>query len=113
MRISDWSSDVCSSDLAAGLAEADEFGKLRLDDRVGAGAERLREQKPETDHQFGVDAVADLGFEMHPVELALRIPFCMIGIADMLDLAPGNRSAERREGKECDGTCRSRWSPYN
>src|SRR3546814_8032666 len=90
MRISDWSSDVCSSDLAAGLAEADEFGKLRLDDRVGAGAERLREQKPETDHQFGVDAVADLGFEMHPVELALRIPFCMIGIADMLDLAPGN-----------------------
>src|SRR3546814_7593662 len=27
---------------------------------------------------------------MHPVELALRIPFCMIGIADMLDLAPGN-----------------------
>src|SRR3546814_838512 len=53
-------------------------------------SERLREQKPETDHQFGVDAVADLGFEMHPVELALRIPFCMIGIADMLDLAPGN-----------------------
>src|SRR3546814_8888183 len=91
MRISDWSSDVCSSDL---------FGKLRLDDRVGAGAERLREQKPETDHQFGVDAVADLGFEMHPVELALRIPFCM-------------RSEERRVGKECVSTCRSRWSPYH
>src|SRR3546814_12037775 len=25
----------------------------------------------------------------------------------------GERSAERRVGKECVSTCRSRWSPYN
>src|SRR3546814_14217081 len=25
----------------------------------------------------------------------------------------GNRSAERRVGKECVSTCRSRWSPYH
>src|SRR3546814_1031967 len=26
---------------------------------------------------------------------------------------PGNRSEERRVGKECVSTCRSRWSPYH
>src|SRR3546814_11271385 len=40
------------------------------------------------------------------------------GLADMLkkpDLAGHvmNRSEERREGKECVSTCRSRWSPYH
>src|SRR3546814_12572333 len=28
-------------------------------------------------------------------------------------LAPASRSEERRVGKECVSTCRSRWSPYN
>src|SRR3546814_19259948 len=27
--------------------------------------------------------------------------------------APGRRSEERRVGKECVSTCRSRWSPYH
>src|SRR3546814_6036610 len=27
--------------------------------------------------------------------------------------APGSRSEERRVGKECVSTCRSRWSPYH
>src|SRR3546814_19045091 len=29
------------------------------------------------------------------------------------ELHPKLRSEERRVGKECDSTCRSRWSPYN
>src|SRR3546814_18353021 len=30
------------------------------------------------------------------------------------ELTPtGGRSEERRVGKECDSTCRSRWSPYH
>src|SRR3546814_3727853 len=29
------------------------------------------------------------------------------------DAAAGNRSEERRVGKECVSTCRSRWSPYH
>ena len=28
-------------------------------------------------------------------------------------LGPGTRSEERRVGKECQSTCRSRWSPYH
>src|SRR3546814_6115593 len=50
MRISDWSSDVCSSDLAAALVGCGE-GRLRLADRRGAGkADRpcLARQCPRT-----------------------------------------------------------------
>src|SRR3546814_16937400 len=69
MRISDWSSDVCSSDLL-GLPRYD---RARVD---GVWLER--------------DAI-------EAVTHTLR----------------GMRSEERRVGKECVSTCRSRWSPYN
>src|SRR3546814_1464048 len=62
LRISDWSSDVCSSDLprvtCGSLAPQPKHGRIRM---------RIR----------------------------------------------GNRSEERRVGKECVSTCRSRWSPYH
>src|SRR3546814_5169265 len=64
MRISDWSSDVCSSDLPSG---------------VRAGSARCRD------------------------------PWC----AGSPPHRPGWRSEERRVGKECVSTCRSRWSPYH
>src|SRR3546814_3703486 len=74
LRISDWSSDVCSSDLA-GLA------------------------------------------------VPIRLPGCPChteGIADARATFCGPclrrhavRSEERRVGKECVSTCRSRWSPYH
>src|SRR3546814_14087371 len=35
----------------------------------------------------------------------------LIGKGDMLLLGPASRSEERRVGKECGSTCRSRWSP--
>src|SRR3546814_5770467 len=76
MRISDWSSDVCSSDLLADLlhlghATAHFFGEL-----VHA-------------HHTGGYRGLDLAHHL-------------------LD-----RSEERRVGKECVSTCRSRWSPYH
>ena len=42
------------------------------------------------DHELGVHAVADLGLEVHPVELALRVPLRVVGVADVLDLVPGD-----------------------
>src|SRR3546814_11773478 len=36
-------------------------------------------------------------------------PHCGIGVHGRR----GNRSEERRVGKECVSTCRSRWSPYH
>src|SRR3546814_1385020 len=70
MRISDWSSDVCSSDLVE---------------------RQLRR-------------AAAVGQQRDPP--AARPP----GVAQHLD---GRRSEERRVGKECVSTCRSRWSPYH
>ena len=33
--------------------------------------------------------------------------------SDYIQFNPGGRSEERRVGKECVSTCRSRWSPYH
>src|SRR3546814_19304329 len=89
MRISDWSSDVCSSDLE------------RLLDRVQrAGADVAEDDADRADHQPGQadDAVA------------IRIAG-VLGFGSARGDCHGIRSAERRVGKECVSTCRSRWSP--
>src|SRR3546814_2553831 len=88
MRISDWSSDVCSSDLH--FAE-DATAALAL---TAMGA--------------GVCVV--------PASLA-AIHWPGVRFTPLLDDAVGSpivcaRSEERRVGKECVSTCRSRWSPY-
>src|SRR3546814_7921532 len=75
MRISDWSSDVCSSDLRGNLTPSP-----FLSTSVGA-----------------VAALAKAGGTQ----------------ADRWLPAIAARSEERRVGKECVSTCRSRWSPYH
>src|SRR3546814_5422615 len=65
MRISDWSSDVCSSDLST-VCESLLFTGVHC-------------------HSYSV------------LERVVALP----------------RSEERRVGKECVSTCRSRWSPYH
>src|SRR3546814_14318006 len=82
MRISDWSSDVCSSDL--GFALEIDHRCLPLPSAAPSRAGSLRLSSVEQD----VDA---------PVLAALVL----------------DRSEERRVGKECVSTCRSRWSPYH
>src|SRR3546814_5229038 len=96
MRISDWSSDVCSSDL---MLDADGY-RAMVDsttqlNRPGAILSGLD----------GVHAVTDVtGFGLlgHTLEVARAS-----GLSARL------RSEERRVGKECVSTCRSRWSPYH
>src|SRR3546814_2090455 len=87
MRISDWSSDVCSSDLG------------RLDQQV-IGLVLLQH------------IVDEVGRERHlPPGLALARMLALDEARDHRHLA--KRSEERRVGKECVSTCRSRWSPYH
>src|SRR3546814_12724911 len=82
MRISDWSSDVCSSDLSLkrGVLR-DYWAGLRDGVRELQGRKRLR---------LNHDAIAYLRANHGRL-----------------------RSEERRVGKECVSTCRSRWSPYH
>src|SRR3546814_10176969 len=95
MRISDWSSDVCSSDLLAdhfaGLCEGDipggphvmEITRLCLPQRLGRDGRRAVRNRL-------ISAMVD-----HALQSGVSV-----------------RSEERRVGKECVSTCRSRWSPY-
>src|SRR3546814_15807428 len=96
MRISDESSDVCSSDLRKTLGDA---------------AEEVHEGAVEK----GI-ALAERRDVAARREMAAALP--RRAIVDLLRgkaLGHPRRSDERRVGKECDSTCSSRWSPshYN
>src|SRR3546814_19660320 len=101
MRISDWSSDVCSSDLP-GIVWIE--GALDLPGSLG----RLVE---------GADAVIHVAGVINARNEAGFIAGNVAGTASMIAAAAaadvGRRSEERRVGKECVSTCRSRWSPYH
>src|SRR3546814_15795103 len=98
MRISDWSSDVCSSDLHLQhhfvVLFVGAIAHLNSKKTLVATPRRRRIQRQAT-FQYRADARA-------LVEIAL-------GELDF----PRARSEERRVGKECVSTCRSRWSPYH
>src|SRR3546814_8958968 len=90
MRISDWSSDVCSSDLRL----------ARLAD--------LHEERAVVPELQDVRVAATVAADPDVVE--------MIDGDAVVRLRPRvaiTRSEERRVGTECVRTCRSRWSPYH
>src|SRR3546814_20973722 len=100
MRISDWSSDVCSSDLLPRRV-----ARLRTEPLVG---HVIRAQRVAVHQQYrlAVEFDARRIFEQpHARALRVRLAEQEITIA--------MRSAERRVGKECVSTCRYRWSPYH
>src|SRR3546814_1424738 len=101
MRISDWSSDVCSSDLLDGLEQLGVFQNLgHMLPRYHADAVVV-----------GEDQVA--GMHRHAAELDRdRVAGAGAAVADRLGDA-ALRSEERRVGKECVSTCRSRRSPVH
>src|SRR3546814_1288958 len=87
MRISDWSSDVCSSDL-----------KMVVVHRAKRADWALPKGKPEPDEPIEATALREA---MEETGFNLKLG------------AYSGRSEERRVGKECVSTCRSRWSPYH
>src|SRR3546814_15401848 len=97
MRISDWSSDVCSSDLTTRL-EDEGWRYDRWHDCWRAPGEEIR--KPSW-------SLPEADLRRREAALAAIVPSsaeCRLKIM---------RSEERRVGKECVSTCRSRWSPYH
>src|SRR3546814_20203400 len=117
MRISDWSSDVCSSDLARDEAEdhviADrDAGDARpdLDDLAGAFVAADAGELLEPDQR------GDLGVEDHVAGEQMLVgvaePGCGQLDLDLTSLRVVSTDAGRG-GQECGRECRSRWWPYN
>src|SRR3546814_1048307 len=77
MRISDWSSDVCSSDLSTAALLRSGFHVTQ-------------------------SSAFQSSFSSRSVGIRVENAASVTG-----------RSEERRVGKECVSTCRSRWSPYH
>src|SRR3546814_13994552 len=94
MRISDWSSDVCSSDLPT------------------RGWWTVCSAIPRRQMTSKVSSTRSLGQAKRIQARAVRLPGAAFGLARVAFPARA-RSEERRVGKECVSTCRSRWSPYH
>src|SRR3546814_13067083 len=102
MRISDWSSDVCSSDLTLfGKAFDRATGTVNLD-RVTAAT-----------RQHTAEFAGLLRQRLEAAKLDPNQPVNLSIGADPRVIVDNSRSDERGVGKECVRTCRSRWSPYN
>src|SRR3546814_14189347 len=111
MRISDWSSDVCSSDLRVDqrFLAAVQIVELRLGDAVVDVDRRERQLARLGEMIQPVDAGG--GFLRHALDVLHRLgEIAGPGLDERLQRP---RSEERRVGKECVSTCRSRWSPYH
>src|SRR3546814_17791853 len=109
MSISDWSSDVCSSDLDIRRRHRQEQARPQIDALRDAIDDALRRLSPKS-------AMAKaLLYGRKRWDALTR--YLDEGIAEIdnniAERAIRSRSEERRVGKECVSTCRSRWSPYH
>src|SRR3546814_14542792 len=101
MRISDWSSDVCSSDLHIGLPMFNTVEEAKH--ATGATASVIYVPPP-----FAADSI----LEAIDAEVELIVAITEgIPVLDMVKVK--RRTEERRVGQECVSTCRSRWSPLH
>src|SRR3546814_16766441 len=110
MRISDWSSDVCSSDLSQDQV------------RLNGHALQCRVTTEDPENGFTPDYGRLLAYRS-PAGFGIRLdggtayggavvtPYYDSLLVKVTAWAP-TRSEERRVGKECGSMCRFRWSPY-
>src|SRR3546814_19917428 len=104
MRISDWSSDVCSSDLVK-RPEVDPQRVAAIGYCMGGTialelARSGAELRGVVTFHGGLSTTSQSG-----TSIRAKVLVCT-GADDP-------RSEERRVGKACVSTCRSRWSPYH
>src|SRR3546814_15573140 len=105
MRISDWSSDVCSSDLARRQS-----GGLRID-VWDTGPGIADEHRARVFEEFYQANCPPRSGERPGLGLGLATVQRLCALLEIPITLHSQRSEERRVGKECVSTCRSRWSP--
>src|SRR3546814_3403235 len=108
MRISDWSADVCSSDLRS----------VSFDPATGIEVSRTGFADKHV-----IDRVVGVGIAWHEGQLfgwinqligvLTAAALFTLAVSGFLMWRRRKRSEERRVGKECVRPCRSRWSPYH
>src|SRR3546814_14772530 len=98
MRISDWSSDVCSSDLR--------WAERRRQILIIVPANLRKQWHQELQDKFNLQGSILEAKSYNALRKHGQQPF-------RDSPGPVIRSEERRVGKECVSTCRSRWSPYH
>src|SRR3546814_12907434 len=114
MRISDWSSDVCASDLARlnlldnAISESKLLAIERGDSFLAPQESPLHVLGVITRAHFLVMRQLRTGQELDCLGGARNCP----AVAEDLGIIH-SRSEERRVGKECVRRCRSRWWPSN
>src|SRR3546814_10255188 len=145
MRISDWSSDVCSSDLAIQRSSdvPKKMDNLMLDRKPDVDREDKAPESGTQESAYGGSAwletlrtivvavliavgVRTFAYEPFNIPSSSMEPTLLVGaylFVSKLSYGysrhslpfglPLFRSEERRVGKECVSTCRSRWSPYH
>src|SRR3546814_15375514 len=116
MRISDWSSDVCSSDLTRLFLCHDYKAPGR--DRYVWETTVAEERATNIHLHDGIEEDAFVAMR-NERDKTLQMPVLILPSVQVnmrggeLPPAENNRSAARRVGKECVSTCSSRWSAYH
>src|SRR3546814_16614089 len=105
MRISDWSSDVCSSDLIA-------------DRRVGVERRRHGRSQQRGNCQESEKGLTHFQTSLENQDHRSSLTACRPNLRpcpeiELTNFVMPDRSEERSVGTECVRTCRSRWSPYH
>src|SRR3546814_13145978 len=105
MRISDWSSDVCSSDLLHDtIKQAVQQQLDGLTSRFEASTAKMAETWNSALTEHSTSLLRTVSQSQSELQAAL---------VSQDEKRLTVRSEERRVGKECVSTCRSRWSPYH
>src|SRR3546814_12119083 len=102
MRISDWSSDVCSSDLYSPI---DRLSECRMPNYLQTVFWPWNAALSVLVPPISEASTKDM------TKCSLTRVIIKSKSRQLSDLLQRTRSEERRVGKECVSTCRSRWSP--
>src|SRR3546814_16208321 len=127
LRISDWSSDVCSSDLHAGLLHSSRdtgtLPPIQLRGPFCGPRPRQLRRNNKSIRAFRHNYDRALKEKRRWAPIPHRETPAPSPLSDLQQTGSGccclllcfnlQRSEERRVGKECVSTCRSRWWPYH